>query len=106
MTAHIRFLSDNLPVCEDPERLDALDDFVVADSSEFPEPGCDVCLPLVQTHNKRAYEREMYSDMKIVQRLPRYEVDPNPNELFFTGLLLASAFWITIFIIWWAVWLR
>jgi hypothetical protein len=105
MTAHTRFITDNVAVCEEPDRLDNFE-FVVADAAEFPEPMCVECYHLVATHNKRQYEKEMYSDMKIVQKLPRYEVDPNPNELFFTGLALASAFWVTVFVILWAVWLR
>jgi hypothetical protein len=102
---HIRYLTDNVPLCEEPSRLDDNGDFVVQDHMRHPEPVCKECGPLLITHNKRMYEREQYEALTIIQN-PLREGEPGEFDKFLTGLMLASAFWVTIFVIFWAVWLR
>jgi hypothetical protein len=102
---HIRYLSDMIPLCEEPSRLDGVGDFVVQDHMKHPEPVCKECGPLLAAHNKREYEKEAYESMNIIQRVDR-EGEPGEFEKFLTGVLLASAFWITIFVIFWGVFLR
>ena len=101
---HIRYLSDGTSLCADPDRLDAIGDFVTIDPSSDPEPACSVCGPLLAAHNKREYEREAYERIKPT-REPNLMTDPSV-DIFIGGAALASAFWITFFVILWAVWLR
>lgn len=105
MTIHIRYIVDNVTLCEEPKRLD-FNEFVVQDVMHDPEPHCRVCSSLIMAHNKREYEREMYGGMSIVQHLPSRDVDPNRWDAFVGGLMLGSAFWITVLTIIWAVFLR
>jgi hypothetical protein len=104
---HIRYFSDRIPICEKPERLDWKGgEFVVADSGIDPEPHCKDCGPLLAAHNKREYEKESYAAMKIVKPAVNREGEPGEFDQFITGVLLASAFWVTFFIILWAVFWR
>lgn len=106
MTIHTRYIVDNVTVCEEPARLD-FHELVVGDTSDSPEPLCRECSALISAHNKREYEKEAYSSMSIVQRNPKaYDVDPNRSDIFVSGLALGSAFWITVLVIVWAVFLR
>lgn len=104
---HIRFISSNTPICEVPDRLDELDDFVICDpEGSDPEPMCKECTPLLAAHNKRMYEREAYLSMQIAQKPYPFDGDSRRADLFIGGLALATAFWITFFVVLWAVWLR
>lgn len=104
---HIRYMSSNTPLCEDPQRLDNLDDFVISDlEGSNPEPMCKECGPLLIVHNKRMYEREEYLAMQIAQKPYPFDGDARRGDVFIGGVALASAFWITFFVILWALWLR
>lgn len=101
---HVRYMTTMVPICEDPDALDEVGDFVVQDSSSNPEPSCRECYSALAMHNKRAYEREEFEHLKV-KREPNLVTDPSV-DIFIGGLALGSAFWITVLVIVWAVFLR
>lgn len=105
---HIRYMSDNKTICEKPTRLDT-GDFVVQDTSVNPEPSCRECSDLLLAHNKREFEREYFERPRIImpqREIARYYDDGTGLDKFIGGLALATGFWVTFFVILWAVWLR
>lgn len=102
---HIRFINGNQAVCDYPERLGW--DLVKIDNVTGLA-SCKECSALIMAHNKKEFELE--SDLAYehnnLRTLPGALADTNPMDVFVTGLALASAFWVTVFVIWWAVWLR
>lgn len=105
---HIRFLSDNATICEKPTRLDMHDDFVVPDFNPDPEPSCKECLELLRVHNLKEFAKEQ-NEARITMPMDygvRYYDDGTGMDKFIGGLALATGFWVTVFVIFWAVWLR
>lgn len=101
--SHIRYMSDNLTICQKPNRLGY--DFVVLDTKEGES--CRVCSDLLFTHNLREYEREMRSSV-IIHSTKSEEGNPSPpTRGVILGMFLASWFWLVLWLVgyvngWWS----
>lgn len=94
---HIHYLSDNLTICQVPDRLG--DDFVVQ-GPRTDEGSCHVCTDLLFTHNLREYEREQRSSVYI--SLPPTQSDEDslaPMRGIMIGLVLGTVLWFLIYLI-------
>ena len=79
---HIRFVSTNTTVCENPKRLGL--DFVVADSSSIDTDRCRVCSQLLMMHNARQYDNNP-------PFVDEYR-DPRP-EVYTSAMTASDVFW-------------
>lgn len=99
---HIRYISDNKTLCTKPQRLGH--DFVVIDTSSDPdERSCVECSDLLFAHNMEEYRKEGLLS-KGVMYIPPMEPEDDPLSAArgcLIGLAVSSAFWLTMFLIYW-----
>lgn len=101
---HIHYMSDNLTICQKPNRLGY--DFVVL-QTKSEEDSCRVCSDLLFAHNLREYERE-HRPSVIIHSAESEEGEPlSPSRGVILGMFLASWFWLALWIVgyingWWS----
>lgn len=92
---HIRYLTDNLPICALPSRLGH--DSVVCDTAvPVDEPRCAVCMDLLLAYNLREYEREQRNHVFI----PAPEVSEAPifSKATFVYMLMSALVAVAVYL--------
>lgn len=99
-TSHVRFISTNKAVCEKPSTLGY--DTVIVDYTAGET--CPQCLGLIMAFNDRIDRYDLTLATVPPHRKHRAEDPLAPFRGLLHGVVIASSFWITVFVIAFFVW--